>query len=165
MGQAIQGNFQDPGKREGLSLAMSDQDGPEVIERRPAWSGEWPACKNRRACMFCRQVGVPWWLSRLRIRSCHCCGSGYSCGSVPGLGTSTLGTAQNQKTNKQKPREVDCPRDMTFMCFKGRENQKDNWKPGATEPCSQKVELWLQKKYTELWGMTRTPSWPAGSSQ
>ena len=23
---------------------------------------------------------VPWWLSVLRIHSCHCCGSGYSCG-------------------------------------------------------------------------------------
>ena len=34
-------------------------------------------------------LGVPSWLSGLRIWLCHCCGSSYSCGvcSVPGLGT------------------------------------------------------------------------------
>ena len=26
-------------------------------------------------------LGVPLWFSELRIWSCHCCGSGYSCGS------------------------------------------------------------------------------------
>ena len=36
------------------------------------------------------QWGIPWQLSGLRIRHCHCCGSGYSCdeGWIPGLGTS-----------------------------------------------------------------------------
>ena len=29
--------------------------------------------------------GVPWWLSGLRIRHCHCCGMGL----IPGLGTFT----------------------------------------------------------------------------
>ena len=29
-----------------------------------------------------RVSGVPWWLIRLRIQCCHCCGSG----SIPGLG-------------------------------------------------------------------------------
>ena len=31
-------------------------------------------------------IGVPWWLSRLRTRHCHCCGSDYCCGmgSIPG---------------------------------------------------------------------------------
>ena len=35
-------------------------------------------------------LGVPWWLSRLRIQHCHYCGSGYCCGGglIPGLGTS-----------------------------------------------------------------------------
>ena len=28
-----------------------------------------------------KSSGVPWWLSRLRIQHCHCCGSGCSCGS------------------------------------------------------------------------------------
>ena len=32
-------------------------------------------------------LGVPWWLSRLRIRCCHCCGIG----SIPSQGTSVLG--------------------------------------------------------------------------
>ena len=34
------------------------------------------------------KTGVPWWLSRLRIGPCHCCGSGYSCGAglSPGPG-------------------------------------------------------------------------------
>ena len=37
------------------------------------------------------RLGVPWWLSRLSIWLCHCCGSSHSCGtrSIPGLGTST----------------------------------------------------------------------------
>ena len=36
-------------------------------------------------------MGVLWWLSGLRIQRCHCCGSGYSCGtgSIPGPGTYT----------------------------------------------------------------------------
>ena len=34
---------------------------------------------------------VPWWLSRLRIPCCHCCGSGYCCvkGLIPEPETST----------------------------------------------------------------------------
>ena len=35
-------------------------------------------------------LGVPWWLSGLKIQHCHCCGTGRYCGgvgSIPGLGT------------------------------------------------------------------------------
>ena len=45
-------------------------------------------------------VGVPWWLSGLSIRQCHCCGSGYCCGkgSILGQGTSTgCGSSQKEK--------------------------------------------------------------------
>ena len=46
-------------------------------------------CTSSIACVKC--IGVPWWLSALRIWHCHCCGSGYSCGagSIPGPGTFT----------------------------------------------------------------------------
>ena len=38
-------------------------------------------------------LGVPPWLSRLRMRHCHCCDSGHSCvkGPILGLGTSMSG--------------------------------------------------------------------------
>ena len=45
------------------------------------------SCDNQQ----CQQsTRAPWWLSRLKIQHCHCCGSGCCCGSVsiPGLGTS-----------------------------------------------------------------------------
>ena len=47
--------------------------------------------------------GVPLWLSGLRTRPRHCCGSGCCCGvgSIPGLGTSTYPRC-SQKTNGNK---------------------------------------------------------------
>ena len=45
-------------------------------------------------------IWVPWWLSRLRIQHCHCCGSD----SVSGLGTSPchwVWLKTNKQTNKQ----------------------------------------------------------------
>ena len=42
-------------------------------------------------------MGVPWWLSVLRIWHCHCSGLG----SVPGLGTSTC-HRHNQKRKEKK---------------------------------------------------------------
>ena len=47
-------------------------------------------------------IGVPWWLSRLRIWHCHCCGSGCCCGVglIPDLGTfSCHRCSWNQKQN------------------------------------------------------------------
>ena len=47
------------------------------------------------------QTRVPWWLSRLGIQHCHCCGAG----SIPGLGTSSChGHGQNKKQKKPKQR-------------------------------------------------------------
>ena len=45
-------------------------------------------------------TGAPWWLSRLRLRCCRCCGSSYYCGSgsIHGQVTPTC----SQKTTKQK---------------------------------------------------------------
>ena len=53
-------------------------------------------------CMSCsRLLGVPWWLSGLRIWCCYCCGSGCCCGrdSIPGLGElpHVRGTAKKKK--------------------------------------------------------------------
>ena len=44
---------------------------------------------------------VPSWLSRLRIQCCHCCDSGYSCGtgSIPGRETFAC-RGHSQKINK-----------------------------------------------------------------
>ena len=47
--------------------------------------------KNLKIVLFLKILpGVPWWLSWFQIGCCHCCGSGYSCGtgSIPGLRTS-----------------------------------------------------------------------------
>ena len=57
---------------------------------------EWPSKVNFKNA----RIGVPLWLSGLRIPHCHCCCSGYSCvtGSVPGLGTSTC-WRHSQKKN------------------------------------------------------------------
>ena len=45
-------------------------------------------------------IGVPWWLSRLRIWHCHCYGSGCCCGtgSIPDPGSLVfLGHSQKKK--------------------------------------------------------------------
>lgn len=50
-------------------------------------------------------LGVPLWLSGLRICFCHCSGLGhrYSVGSIPGPGTSTCrGYSQKKKKEKEK---------------------------------------------------------------
>jgi len=54
--------------------------------------------KKKKVKNYCFRV--PWWLSRLRIQHCHCCGSGDCCGmgSNPGLGTSTCHSCS--QTNK-----------------------------------------------------------------
>ena len=55
------------------------------------WGQEGWALMNRISALIKEALGVPWWLGALRIRHCHCCGSGYCCGtgSVPGPRTST----------------------------------------------------------------------------
>jgi len=49
------------------------------------------------------KIGVPWWLGRLKIQCCHCCGSGRCCGSdsVLGPGTSTC-SRHGQEKNKER---------------------------------------------------------------
>ena len=48
-------------------------------------------------------MGVPWWLSGLRLWHCHCCGCGYCCdsGLIPGLGNSAC-CRYSQKKKKEK---------------------------------------------------------------
>ena len=50
--------------------------------------------------------GVPWWLSRLKIRHCHSCGLGHCCGSglIPDSGTAT-GTGTNKRKKERKKKE------------------------------------------------------------
>ena len=60
------------------------------------------------------QAGVLWWLSKLRLQCCHCCGKGYrgGKGSVSGPGISTC-FRDNQKKKKHKMEflvEVICKR-------------------------------------------------------
>ena len=50
-------------------------------------------------------LGVPRWLSGLRIWHCHCCGLGHCCGSglIPGLETSAChGSVQKFFKNKEE---------------------------------------------------------------
>ena len=64
--------------------------------------------------------GVPWWLSRLRIWRCHCCGSSYCCceGLTPDPRTSAcLGCDQ-----KNREREWFCP----FILFLNRHSLPPN---------------------------------------
>ena len=73
-----------PAWSQGLS---SDQD--TVIALIDKW---WRRTPHRGQCRLIKSVmGVPWWLSRLKIQHCHCCSSGYICsmGSIPGSQTST----------------------------------------------------------------------------
>lgn len=48
--------------------------------------GKYPRCGNTE--LKISGFGVPWWLSRLRILSCHCYGLGhyYGVDSIPGMG-------------------------------------------------------------------------------
>lgn len=49
------------------------------------------------------QLGVLWWLSRLRLWH-HCCGSGYCCdaGQLSGLGDFPMPLAWKQQNNNKK---------------------------------------------------------------
>ena len=44
-------------------------------------------------------VGVLWWLSGLKIQRCHCCGSGYLCGTGSFLGPGTSEYRKKKKRN------------------------------------------------------------------
>ena len=66
---------------------------------------------DQKICM----EGVPWWLSRLRIWHCHCCGLG----SIPGPGTSACWGNSQKKKKKKKKRE---------WKFKGLRRAKTNRK-------------------------------------
>ena len=51
---------------------------------------------------------VPWWLSRLRIGSCHCSSSGLRCCGAalsPGPGTSTYHGCGPKKRKKKKKKK------------------------------------------------------------
>ena len=57
--------------------------------------------------MLCKKLscGVPWWVSRLRIQHCHCCGMG----SVPGLGTSVGHGCSKKKKERKRKKETKKP--------------------------------------------------------
>ena len=69
--------------------------------RRSIW-GIWPNRKVRWTLTKKNNLGVPWWLSRLRIQCCHY-GSGYSHGAgwIPGPELpNTLGMAKKKKRRR-----------------------------------------------------------------
>ena len=49
--------------------------------------------------LYIIETGVPWWLGKLKIWHCHCCGWGCCCGtgSIPGLGTATCHRCSRQQ--------------------------------------------------------------------
>ena len=54
--------------------------------------------------LYKQVLGVPWWLSGLRIWHCHCCGLGCCCGtdSVPGPRTCAWHGHSQTKPNQNK---------------------------------------------------------------
>ena len=51
-------------------------------------------------------VGVSQWLSGLRIVCCHCCGSGYSCGTVVQVQSLARELSHAAGTAKKKKKHV-----------------------------------------------------------
>ena len=85
-----------------------------------------------RTSMFSSQLsfnwkisGLPWWLSRLRIQHCYCCGSGYSCGlgMIPGWQNSTWGRWDKKKQTK-KPKKKNQKKKERERHFKPTEKSK-----------------------------------------
>ena len=62
------------------------------------------AMLNRKIRLKLSEMGVPWWLSGVRILCCHCCGSGYCHGVVlnSGPGTSVYLKCVQEKTKQNK---------------------------------------------------------------
>ena len=63
---------------------------------------------GRRSVSIENSLGVLLWLSRLRIRHCHCISSGYYCGEglIPGLGTYIFyGCGKKKKKKREKERK------------------------------------------------------------
>ena len=56
-----------------------------------------------------QDLGIPWWLSGLRIQCCHC----YGIGSIPGLGTFAW-CGHGQKTQKSK-RDLNYQRNLNHI--------------------------------------------------
>ena len=60
-------------------------------------------------------MGVPWWLSKLRIWHCHCCGTGL----IPGQElTHALGTTKNKETTEHVLHAKSIPHLVTVYDFK-----------------------------------------------
>ena len=57
-------------------------------------------------------MGVPWWLSRLRIWHHLCCGSGHYCGMslIPDLGTSACCRSGQKEMINKKIMKLGCRR-------------------------------------------------------
>ena len=69
-----------------------------------------------------KELGVPWWPSRLRIQCCHCCVSGCCCG----VGTSAChrcGQNIKKQTNQQKGTIDTC---NNFMGSQGNYTDQKN---------------------------------------
>ena len=72
-------------------------------------------------------MGVPWWLSRLRIWHCQCCGLGRCCGvgliPIPGV---SMCHRHGQKKKKKKKRIESCSVDdsqeeLPYILVEGNE--------------------------------------------
>ena len=68
-------------------------------------------------CIRIKHLGIPWWLSGLRIGHCYCCGLGHSCGvsSIPSPETSEhLNESRNVPCPKWKDRPQPCTPSARF---------------------------------------------------
>ena len=86
-----------PAKMFNLDIIMMKQQDisklMEILQKKNTWH---EVFKNINL------VGVPWWLSWLRIQCCQHCGLSYCCGSgsEPGLGTCTCRRCVRKKNEK-----------------------------------------------------------------
>ena len=100
-----------------------------------------------------RDIGVPWWLSALKIQHCYCCGSSHCCGMclIPGPRISAC-CRHGQKTKPNKTyRHVSSGRSDWALCladlFPEEDSQLQNTRndtfrvPDITEP------IWLVRAY------------------
>ena len=98
----------------GVCMEKSGREGPKTDPLKKRW-------------------GAPWWLSRLRIRHCHCCGDRLQLvTAVVQVQTLTLelahavGVAKINKYNNNKRREDGCPACLETMISQSMGSHRDN---------------------------------------
>ena len=95
-------------------------------------------------------LGIPWWRSRLRIRHCHCCGSGHSCGRSLILGPGTSACLRCSHPLKMKGVGFTVVwhrrKEVSRVFYKGK--KRDAMVAGGTVACVKEGALKKLLKYS-----------------